>query len=1053
MAKSSNGRSAAPRRPRALLRGSARLGFRRDADPTLALVSIVCRVAAAQLGVDRAAVLRPTRDAARYVMYAGYGWTDRGSVERLVDAGQGSLVARTLASDRPVVIGDPGGKDTDPGDAWLQDAGPGTAALVDVGDQPAPSAVLAVFRSEHRRWSSADLRRLQVAARFARLVFDQRTTREVLEHVWTMLDSTSDFIGTTDASGRDRYLNKAARELFGLETSADVYRFRLGDAYPPDQYRYMKEHAYPAARRDGIWRGETVLLRHDGTRVPVSQVTVVQKDARGRTLYMSTTARDITDEKRARAEQAARLARTERQRQAILHIATSAAATGDDRERALTEVCRAAAQAMQIPYVCIWELTGNGDQDELRCIAANRPAMPAFFRPGAVRRARSYPRYFEALRSERALAITDALSDRRTREFERDYLEPVEIRSILDAPIRVGGRIVGMIGHKHTGAPRAWTVDETDFCAQLADQVAQVLLRIDREQARKALEQSEQRYRVLYDQNPAMFFTLDPTGRILSVNRFGAGHLGYTVDYLLGRNLAELEVGAEREGLAGELETCLAQPGRYHRWENCLARPDGSLVWVSTTARVVPGPGRASELLLVCEDHTETYRLSEKLSHQASHDQLTGLYNRRWLEREIERLLEDVRDNDSAHALCYLDLDNFKVINETCGHAAGDDLLRRLAQLMQQHAGPGDSLARLGGDEFGVLLAHRTIDEAEHVAERLRDAVRDFRFRWQDSLFMVGVSIGLVPITRASGELSQIFRDVDAACFAAKDEGRNRVHVYRADDQQLARRYGEMQWVSRLRQALEEDRFELHWQWIAPLQEADAGGHHYELLVRMLGDDGALVQPDEFLPAAERYNLAPELDRWVVDHALDWLGRNPAHLEELGLCAINLSGQSLGDHDFLAFLQQRLREGRVPPRKICLEITETAAIGDLYTAVRFMDALRTLGVRFALDDFGSGLSSFAYLRSLPVDYLKIDGVFVKDIADDPIDLAVVKSINEIGKVMGKRTIAEFAENENILRRLREIGVDYAQGYGVGMPRPLHELSAAGGARPTGSPPG
>lgn len=1181
MTKSSNDRPATPRRPRGLLRRSVRLGFLRDDDPSLALASIVCQVAARELQADRVAVLRPTRDAGRYVMYAGYGWPDQGSVQHLVDAAPGSLLARARDAARAVVVADLDEQAASGADGWLEDAAPGSAVLVSAGNQPPPSAMLAAFRNAPGPFAPADVARVETTARFVRLVFDQRTTREVLEHVWTMLDSTSDFIGTTDASGRDRYLNKAARVLFGLESAADVDRFRLRDAYPPDEYRRMKERAYPAARRGGIWRGETVLLRHDGVRVPVSQVTVVQRDARGRTLYLSTTARDITEEKRAQAEQAERLARTERQRQAILRIATSEAVVRGNRQQALTEVCEAAARAMQVPFACIWEL--SGDQSELRCIAANGSAPPDFLRPGTVRRARAYPRYFEALHSGRALAVANALADPRTREFRHECREPVGIRAILDAPIRIGGRIVGVIGHKHTGAPRDWAPDETDFCAQLADQVAQVLLHVDRERARKALARSEQRYRalvetapvaylliepttgrildandnalrlfglprarllklrpvdlspprqrdgrpseeaarevfattrrgemavfewlhrdaqgsericevrlaavpsadrdtmqasiidvtdrvraeearrasearyrVLYDQNPAMFFTLDATGRILSVNRFGAGHLGYSVDDLLGRNLAELEVGAEKNKLADNLESCLAEPGRYHRWEDCLAKSDRSLVWVRTTARSVTGDGRESELLLVCEDHTETYRLSEKLSHQASHDQLTGLYNRRWLERQVERLLEGVRESGAEHALCYLDIDNFKVINETCGHVAGDELLRRLGEVMQHHVGPRDALARLGGDEFGVLLTHRSLADAERTTRDLRNAVRDFRFDWQGSRFSVRASIGLVPITPASGDLSQILSEADAACFAAKEEGRNRIHVHRAGDRKLARRYGEMQWVSRLRRALEEDRFELHWQRIVPLRPAEDERHHYELLVRMRADDGTLIPPDRFLPAAERYNLAPELDRWVVGHALDWLARQPGHRERLDLCAINLSGQSLGDDDFLAFLQRRLQDDALPADRLCLEITETAAIGDLYNAVRFMDTLRRLGVHFALDDFGSGLSSFAYLRSLPVDYLKIDGVFVKDIADDPIALAVVKSINEIGKVMGKRTIAEFAENEHILRRLREIGVDYAQGYGVDRPRPLHELSAADGATPTDKSPG
>jgi len=437
-------------------------------------------------------------------------------------------------------------------------------------------------------------------------------------------------------------------------------------------------------------------------------------------------------------------------------------------------------------------------------------------------------------------------------------------------------------------------------------------------------------------------------------------------------------------------------------------------------------------------DITETHTLAEKLSYQASHDALTGLINRREFERRLQRVLKTARIEKTEHALCYMDLDQFKVINDTCGHVAGDELLRQLGAVLQARARKRDTVARLGGDEFGVLMEHCSLEDAERVADTFRSAIEKFRFQWENKAFTIGVSIGLVPITETSESMVHVMSAADSACYAAKDQGRNRILVYRLDDAALSRRHGEMQRVTQINWALGEDRFRLYCQPIIPVAGGDEGAH-YELLLRMEDEEGHLVPPGNFLPAAERYNLATKLDRWVVGTGFDWLSRHPGQLESLGVCAINLSGQSLGDEEFLTFMVGQFEKVDIPPEKICFEITETAAIANLATATGFMVKLKELGCKFALDDFGSGLSSFAYLKNLPVDYLKIDGVFVKDIPDDPIDFAMVKSINEIGQLMGIKTIAEFVENDAILEKLRGLGVDYAQGYGIGKPRPLDEL--------------
>ncbi|MCH7696907.1 MAG: EAL domain-containing protein, partial [Proteobacteria bacterium] len=488
------------------------------------------------------------------------------------------------------------------------------------------------------------------------------------------------------------------------------------------------------------------------------------------------------------------------------------------------------------------------------------------------------------------------------------------------------------------------------------------------------------------------------------------------------------------------LHQCFAEPDTVHHWELRMVRADGLILWVRETARVVTDTQGESTALIVCEDITEIRQLTEQLSFQASHDALTGLVNRREFEHRLQRVLDTARNEQTEHALCYLDLDQFKVINDTCGHVAGDELLRQLGSLLQKEIRKRDTLARLGGDEFGVLMEHCSLKQAKRVATKLRKAIEAFRFVWEERSFAIGVSIGLVPITATSMNTIEILKQADAACYAAKDRGRNRIHVYHQDDTELAQRHGEMQWVAQINRALEEDRFCLYMQTIKPLlAHADDTGDHYELLLRMREEDKRLIPPGAFLPAAERYNLSTRLDRWVLDHAFDWLLGNPGHLERLAHCAINLSGLSLGDDEFLEHVIARFEETGIPPGKICFEVTETAAIANLSSATVFIKALKELGCQFALDDFGSGLSSFAYLKTLPVDYLKIDGMFVKNIETDRIDLAMVKSINDIGKVMNIRTIAEFVENDGILEKLKEIGVDYAQGFGIAKPQPIESM--------------
>jgi len=445
------------------------------------------------------------------------------------------------------------------------------------------------------------------------------------------------------------------------------------------------------------------------------------------------------------------------------------------------------------------------------------------------------------------------------------------------------------------------------------------------------------------------------------------------------------------------------------------------------------------------ERHKDTsaalFEEKERVSYHATHDSLTNLVNRREFETRLAVAFETAKQGQATHALLYMDLDQFKVVNDTCGHIAGDELLRQIGALLEREVRSTDTLARLGGDEFGVLLQSCNGERAVTIAEKLHEVIQSFRFAWEDQNFVLGVSIGIVEITEHSVDLADLLADADAACYAAKESGRNRVHLFQHDDVELAKRQGEMRWVSRLTSALKEDRFILYAQPIVPVSRNPDSNTHYEILLRMLGESGDIIPPGAFIGAAERYNLMHQIDRWVIRNTFSFLAES-FPIEYRGdrpLFSINLSGESLGNNTFLPYVKTQFQEFRIDPQNICFEITETAAIADLSNATRIIDSLKSLGCRFSLDDFGSGLSSFAYLKTLPVDFLKIDGMFVKDIATDPIDFAMVKSINEIGHVMGMQLIAEFVENKEILNKLASIHVDYAQGYGIKRPAPLKEI--------------
>ena len=455
-----------------------------------------------------------------------------------------------------------------------------------------------------------------------------------------------------------------------------------------------------------------------------------------------------------------------------------------------------------------------------------------------------------------------------------------------------------------------------------------------------------------------------------------------------------------------------------------------------SAAPILDALGRIAGCVLVFKDVTQLRGMEREMIYLARHDPLTGLINRREFEKRLQHCLTSARDEARLHALFYLDLDEFKVVNDTCGHLAGDEMLKQVTGLLRSRLRKTDTLARLGGDEFGVLLEDTPLEDARTVGDSLRTEVKRFRFAWQERIFEIGVSIGLVPITGESLDIAQVLSAADAACYVAKESGRNRMHEYQPDDSAVAERYGEMQWIHRIHKAFAEHRFFLYRQSIHPLHNLGDEPPLCEIFIRMLDEEGRIASPGAFIPAAERYHLIASIDRWVVHAAFVSLAcRTLSHGDETCF-AINLSGQSIGDEYFLEYVLEEMELTGVEPTRICFEITETAAVGNLTQAMRFIEVLKKFGCRFVLDDFGSGLSSFAYLKNLPVDFLKIDGAFVRDMVGSPVQRALVESIHQIGQVMGLRTIAESVENRATLEALKEIGVHYVQGYGLSLPEPL-----------------
>jgi diguanylate cyclase (GGDEF)-like protein/PAS domain S-box-containing protein len=566
-----------------------------------------------------------------------------------------------------------------------------------------------------------------------------------------------------------------------------------------------------------------------------------------------------------------------------------------------------------------------------------------------------------------------------------------------------------------------------------------------RKRAEVAVLQEKDKAQVTLKSIGDAVITTDATMRVEYLNPVAEDLTGWANSEAMGRPLTEVfstlnEVS--RDVIEDPVSRCLRE-GRVVTVTEYIVlvnRRGQEIAIQDSAAPIRDRAGKVIGAVMVFHDVSKERRLRRALAYQASHDALTGLINRREFENRLNEALLAARNQGNTHVLLYLDLDQFKLVNDTCGHQAGDRLLKQITGLLQTRIRSSDTIARLGGDEFGVLLQDCTAERAALIADTLRQTIRDFRFVWQDGVVNIGVSVGVVEINRDSESITSVLSAADVACYSAKDSGRNRIHTYQQGS--APERHREMQWVSRLMRAVEENRLELYYQPIVPIGNNTDQRKHYELLIRMRGEHGELVLPAEFIPAAERYNLMPTIDRWVVQHALGALAhyRTDGDSRSAYTVAINLSGNSLNDDSFLDFLINELQTHDLSPGAVCFEITETAAIANLANVVHFMRELKARGCLFSLDDFGSGLSSFMYLKNLPVDFLKIDGQFIQNMTMDHVDRSMVEAIRQIGHAMGIKTIAERVDSAQVLLCLASIGVDYAQGNYVAFPESVEALS-------------
>lgn len=885
----------------------------------------------------------------------------------------------------------------------------------------------------------------------------------------------SAIVAITDAKGTITEVNDRFCQISGYsreEPIGQTHRTIKSDEHPPEFFRSL----WSTISQGKIWRGEIKNRAKDGGYYWVDTTIVPLLDEHGRPWQYLSIGYDITD--RRQAEEALH---QQQQRLRILHQIDRAILEAREPQAIAEVAAKYLRQLLGCQRVSVVEfnlckasaIVLAIDSDRKSCILGGKDLsdlnQAGFATPEKL--------------ANGVLVVEDLLQLLNLTPVQAS-LKAEGLRSCVCIPLKTRDSLLGSLNiwsdrpsgfddrqvtiAREVANSLAISIQQARLCqtvqsyaGDLEQRVANrtsELLRVN-EKLRVEIQQRQQVEAELYQEKELAQVTLnsigdavittDTNGTIQSLNPRAESLTGWSDSEAKSQPLAKvLQLFNQVTGLPVKNILHESRTGDLSLLSNhkLIRRGDcEEFIVEHSVSPILRGNDEIIGMVVVCRDVTENRKLAAQLSWEASHDPLTNLINRREFKRQISELMEQKSRTESGHSLCYLDLDQFKIVNDTCGHAAGDELLRQLTALLQSHIRKTDLLARLGGDEFALLFYECSVAEAREVAEYLRQAVQDFRFVWQEKTFSIGVSIGLVSIDSTVTSLADVMSAADSAMYAAKDAGRNRIHVYEVNDLELAQRHGDMQWVSRLVKALEEDRFCLYSQAIAPTQPDSGKADHYEILIRMTDENGVIIPPGMFIPAAERYNLMPKIDRWVIRHLFSHLSNlrqqsssatNSAIAASGSIYTVNLSGASFNDDKFLSFLQRQFAEYQIPPGTICFEVTETFAISNLNKAIKFINALKQLGCSFALDDFGSGMSSLTYLKNLPVDYVKIDGYFVKNILEDPVNAAMIDAINNLTHAIGLQTIAEFVENEQILHKLQALGVDYVQGYGIAKPTPL-----------------
>lgn len=807
---------------------------------------------------------------------------------------------------------------------------------------------------------------------------------ERVRHYRLIVEDQSELISLADPDGRLRFINSAYARFFNHD-AAHPERRNLFDSVPPDERAALAAHLHRLHHED-VLRGDNLVLNAQGEPRWVAWTNRALRDAEGRITGLHSVGRDIT-EWRAAAD----LVRSQQER---LDLATRANGIGIWEYDLVTQRLVWTEQMYAMFGVSPDAFAGTLD-DWRRTVHPDD--LPS---------------------AERALTLAVAVAERK--------------------PLDIDFRVVHPDGSVHCINARANVV-----CDAQGQPVRVVGTNIDvseRKRMERELAEKHELLRVTLMSIGDAVITTDADARVRWLNAAAERLTGWRASDALGLAIEavfQIEDELTRERAACPVRRCLLEGDVVpHHQLNLLRARDGREHGIEESAAPIRDTqGQVLGAILVFRDVTEQRRLGREMSFRATHDTLTGLLNRGEFEHRLALALQQATVDRVVHTLMVVDLDQFKLVNDACGHTAGDQLLRQVAALLQRTVRPRDTLARLGGDEFAVVLTHCTVDQAQRAAQQICDELDDYRFVHEGRRFRIGASIGLAPLDERWHTATQAQQAADTACYAAKEAGRNRVHAWHDTDLSLRHRQGEMQWATRLEQALDDDLFVLHAQRITPLSAQAHDGLHAELLIRLRGPDGQLIAPGAFLPAAERFHMASRIDRWVLRHAFALLA--DADLSHVATVAINLSGQSLGDSAFHAYVNELLDGARFDVRKLCLEVTETAVITRLSEARSFIDRLRQHGVQVALDDFGAGASSFGYLKQLPVDYLKIDGQFVRNLTTEALDQAAVRCFIDVARVMGLKTIAEFVDNEATVAALREMGVDFAQGYLFHRPEPAH----------------